>query len=64
MGDFNDKGQRIEITEVMPDENEKVEVEMSNNDILDAVKSFLSDTTKWMFIKKNIRNLVMIVMKK
>ena len=45
MGDFNDKGQRIEITEVMPNENEKVEVEMSNNDILDAVKSFLSDTT-------------------
>ena len=41
MGDFNDKGQRIELTEVMPNENEKVEIEMSNNDILDAVKSFI-----------------------
>ena len=40
-GDFDDKGQRIELTEVI-ENNRPVEIEQSNSDILDAIRSFLS----------------------
>ena len=43
-GDFDDKGQRIEVTEVMP-YSQKEEIESSNSDILDAIRTFLNDST-------------------
>ena len=55
MGDFNDKGQRIELTEVMANQNEKEEIEMSNNDILDAIKSYLSDTSSMDIYKEEYK---------
>ena len=46
-GDFNEAGQRIELTEVMPSassQQPKEVVETSNNEILDAIKNYLQDT--------------------
>ena len=42
-GDFNEKGQRVEITEVLPG-NEAEVVELSNNDILDTLKMYLNQS--------------------
>ena len=43
-GDFNEAGQRIELTEVMPNSGEKAPIESSQNEILDAIKNYLQDT--------------------
>ena len=47
-GDFNEAGQRIELTEVMPSTSsttkDKEPIESSNNEILDAIKNYLQDT--------------------
>ena len=42
-GDFNERGQRVEIAEVLPG-SEKEIIEQSNNDILDALRHYLTDS--------------------
>ena len=44
-GDFDEKGQRIEFAEVMPT-SELREVESSNSDILDAIRTYLNDSSQ------------------
>ena len=43
-GDFNEAGQRIELTEVMPNSGEKAPIESSQNEVLDAIRHYLQDT--------------------
>lgn len=43
-GDFNEAGQRIELTEVMPNSGEKAPIENSQNEVLDAIRHYLQDT--------------------
>ena len=58
-GDFNEKGQRIEITEVLPGADEKETPEQTNSDILDAIKMYLNDSQEDID-KKDNENLIII----
>ena len=59
-GDFNEKGQRIEITEVLPGADEKEKPEQTNSDILDAIKMYLNDSIQEENDKKDNENLITV----